>query len=82
MVSRRERRHPANIDSPPPNRGRLQLTLLRNDNAMQRKPNYQFERRERERLKAAKNAEKAAAKKQAKAKTSVDVDDVEGDKPG
>jgi hypothetical protein len=33
---------------------------------MARKPNYQFERRERDRLKAAKNAEKAAAKKEAK----------------
>jgi hypothetical protein len=31
-----------------------------------RKPNYQFERRERDRLKAIKNAEKAAAKKEAK----------------
>ncbi len=33
---------------------------------MARKPNYEFERRERERLKAIKNAEKAAAKKEAK----------------
>jgi hypothetical protein len=33
---------------------------------MPRKPNYQFERRERDRLKAIKNAEKAAAKKEAK----------------
>jgi hypothetical protein len=31
-----------------------------------RKPNYEFERRERDRLKAIKNAEKAAAKKEAK----------------
>ena len=29
---------------------------------MPRKPNYEFERRERDRLKAIKNAEKAAAK--------------------
>ena len=29
---------------------------------MPRKPNYEFERRERDRLKALKNAEKAAAK--------------------
>jgi len=33
---------------------------------MARKPNYQFERRERERLKALKTAEKAAAKKEAR----------------
>ena len=33
---------------------------------MARKPNYQFERHERTRLKAVKNAEKAAAKKQAR----------------
>ena len=33
---------------------------------MPRKPNYEFERRERDRLKAIKNAEKAAAKKEAK----------------
>ena len=33
---------------------------------MPRKPNYQFERRERDRLKAIKNAEKAAAKKEAR----------------
>lgn len=33
---------------------------------MARKPNYEFERRERDRLKAIKNAEKAAAKKDAK----------------
>ena len=33
---------------------------------MPRKPNYEFERRERARLKAVKNAEKAAAKKEAK----------------
>ena len=33
---------------------------------MARKPNYEFERRERARLKAIKNAEKAAAKKEAR----------------
>jgi hypothetical protein len=33
---------------------------------MARKPNYEFERRERARLKAIKNAEKAAAKAEAK----------------
>lgn len=33
---------------------------------MARKPNYQFERRERARLKAIKNAEKAATKKEAR----------------
>lgn len=33
---------------------------------MARKPNYQFERRERERLKAIKVAEKAQAKKEAR----------------
>ena len=33
---------------------------------MARKPNYQFERRERDRLKAIKNAEKAQAKKEAR----------------
>ena len=37
---------------------------------MARKPNYEFERRERDRLKALKNAEKAAAKKEAKAKAA------------
>lgn len=33
---------------------------------MARKPNYEFERRERARLKAIKSAEKAAAKKEAR----------------
>lgn len=33
---------------------------------MAKKPNYQFERRERDRAKAAKMAEKAAAKREAK----------------
>lgn len=35
---------------------------------MARKPNYDFERRERERLKAIKVAEKAAAKREAREK--------------
>ena len=35
---------------------------------MPRKPNYQFERLERERVKAAKAAEKAAAKRELKEK--------------
>jgi hypothetical protein len=33
---------------------------------MAKKPNYQFERRERDRLKAVKTAEKAAAKRELK----------------
>ncbi len=33
---------------------------------MPRKPNYEFERRERDRLKAIKNAEKARAKQEAR----------------
>lgn len=33
---------------------------------MARKPNYEFERRERDRLKAIKNAEKAEAKREAR----------------
>lgn len=35
---------------------------------MARKPNYNFERQERERIKALKLAEKAAAKREAKAR--------------
>lgn len=38
---------------------------------MPRKPNYQFERRERERLKAIKVAEKAQAKKEARERTKL-----------
>lgn len=41
---------------------------------MARKPNYDFERKERERQKAAKKAERAAAKEAAKAGTSTDAD--------
>ena len=40
---------------------------------MPRKPNYQFERRERDRLKAIKNAEKAAAKKEAKERAKAEA---------
>ena len=40
---------------------------------MARKPNYQFERRERDRLKAIKNAEKAAAKKEAKERAKAEA---------
>jgi hypothetical protein len=40
---------------------------------MPRKPNYDFERRERERLKALKNAEKAAAKKEAKERAKAEA---------
>ena len=41
--------------------------LQRKDDApMPRKPNYQFERQERDRLKAAKAAEKAALKREQK----------------
>jgi hypothetical protein len=40
---------------------------------MPRKPNYEFERRERDRLKAIKNAEKAAAKKEAKERAKAET---------
>ena len=40
---------------------------------MARKPNYEFERRERERLKAIKNAEKAAAKKEARERAKAEA---------
>ena len=39
---------------------------------MARKPNYQFERRERDRLKAIKVAEKAQAKKEARERTRLE----------
>jgi hypothetical protein len=39
---------------------------------MARKPNYEFERRERARLKALKNAEKAAAKKEARERAKLE----------
>jgi hypothetical protein len=41
---------------------------------MPRKPNYEFERRERARLKTLKNAEKAAAKKEAKERAKAETD--------
>ena len=40
---------------------------------MARKPNYDFERRERTRLKAIKNAEKAAAKKEARERAKAEA---------
>lgn len=40
---------------------------------MAQKPNYDFERKERERQKAAKKAQRAAAKEAAKAATSDDA---------
>ena len=40
---------------------------------MARKPNYEFERRERERLKAIKNTEKASAKKDAKERAKAEA---------
>ena len=46
--------------------GVVTVTSNEQTKPMPRKPNYQFERRERDRLKAIKNAEKAAAKKEAK----------------
>ena len=46
--------------------GVVTITSNEQTKPMPRKPNYQFERRERDRLKAIKNAEKAAAKKEAK----------------
>ena len=40
---------------------------------MPRKPNYEFERRERDRLKAIKTAEKAAAKKEARERAKAEA---------
>ncbi|WP_428673146.1 hypothetical protein [Reyranella sp.] len=40
---------------------------------MARKPNYDFERRERERLKAVKTAEKAAAKREARERAKAEA---------
>jgi len=50
-------------------------TATHNEEAkpMARKPNYQFERRERDRLKAIKNAEKAAAKKEARERAKAEA---------
>ena len=41
---------------------------------MARKPNYDFERRERQRLKALKNAERAAAKKEARERARAEAE--------
>ena len=41
---------------------------------MARKPNYEFERRERDRLKQIKNAEKAQAKKDAKERAKAEAE--------
>ena len=43
---------------------------------MPRKPNFAFERRERDRLKALKNAEKAQAKKDARQRAKAEDPDV------
>jgi hypothetical protein len=43
--------------------------------AMARKPNYRFERKERERIKAEKKAERAAAKEEARKQQSDSPDD-------
>jgi hypothetical protein len=40
---------------------------------MPRKPNYEFERRERDRLKAVKSAEKAQAKQEARARMKAEI---------
>jgi hypothetical protein len=40
---------------------------------MPRKPNYEFERRERDRLKAIKNAEKAQAKEDARERAKAEL---------
>ena len=45
---------------------------------MPRKPNYQFERLDRERIKAAKGAEKAAAKAAEKAKAEAEKSGLAG----
>jgi hypothetical protein len=42
---------------------------------MPRKPNFEFERRERDRLKALKNAEKAQAKKEARERAKAENPD-------
>jgi hypothetical protein len=49
---------------------------------MARKPNYEFERRERDRLKQLKNAEKAAAKKEAKAAKAAEETGAPADEDG
>jgi hypothetical protein len=42
---------------------------------MPRKPNYEFERRERDRLKAVKNAEKAQLKEEARARAKAELEE-------
>ncbi|MEO8813334.1 MAG: hypothetical protein ABI376_10540 [Caulobacteraceae bacterium] len=49
---------------------------------MARKPNYQFERMDRERVKAAKLAEKAAVKREEKERVLREKDGGELDGPG
>ena len=53
--------------------GVVTITSNEQTKPMPRKPNYQFERRERDRLKALKNAEKAAAKKEAKERAKAEA---------
>jgi hypothetical protein len=48
---------------------------------MPKSPNYQFERRERDRLKAVKAAEKSAAKRQQKARARDGAADASGSDP-
>lgn len=50
---------------------------------MPRKPNYEFERRERDRIKAIKNAEKAHAKQEARERAKAEAADTppENDPP-
>ncbi len=49
---------------------------------MARKPNYDFERRERERIKAAKLAQKAEAKRLQRERDRADQDPAPGDAVG
>jgi hypothetical protein len=51
---------------------------------MPRKPNYEFERRERDRLKAIKTAEKAQAKRDARERAKAETTDAppKDDSPG
>lgn len=49
---------------------------------MASKPNYQFERRERDRLKALKNQQKTAAKKEARERTKTDAGTAAPDEDG
>jgi hypothetical protein len=49
---------------------------------MARKPNYQFERHERERLKASKAAEKAATKREQRERARAATETAPADPPG